>query len=61
MDRKTRIVEVYGHLHKRVLKLGANNSMFLFSNKCMVNLNHIVEDYLKKSNEEDGILYLIYA
>lgn len=35
--------------------------MFLFSNKCMVNLNHIVEDYLKKSNEEDGILYLIYA
>ena len=51
MDKKTKIAEVYGHLHKKVLKLGANYSLFLFCNKSMVNLNHIVEDLLVKNNE----------
>jgi hypothetical protein len=46
MDRQTKIAEIYGHLHKKILKLGANLSLYLFSNKSMVTLNHVVEQLI---------------
>jgi hypothetical protein len=61
MDRKTKMAEVYGHLHKKVLKLSANDSLYLIANKSIVILNDSVDHLISKSSEEDGILYLLYA
>lgn len=61
MEKRTKIAEVYGHLHKKILKMSAKESLYLFSNKSMVTLNHTVEHLLTNNGEEDGILYLVYA
>lgn len=61
MDHKTKIAELYGHLHKKIFKLGAQYSLFLFCNKSLVTLNQMVDQLLEKSGEEDGILYLLYS
>lgn len=42
MDRSTKVAEVCSHLHKKVFKLQANSSFYLFSNKSMVTLNQDV-------------------
>jgi hypothetical protein len=61
MERKTKIAEVAGHLHKRILKLGEKDSLYLFCNQSFVTLNCTVDQLHSDSKEEDGILYLTYA
>lgn len=61
MERKTKISEVYAHVHKKILKLESKSSFYMFCNRKMVTLNHMVGQLLLSNEEEDGILYLIYA
>ena len=60
-DKWTKMAKVASILHKNVLKLDSTSSLYLFVGRNMVNLNEDCGQLLKKSGEEDGILYLIYS
>jgi hypothetical protein len=61
MERRTKIASLYAHLHKKVLKLTPQESLYIFDKKNIVTLNNTVEQLMTKNSEEDGILYLHYA
>ena len=61
MEEKTSMAEVYGHLHKKVLKLDQKSSLFLFFGKIIVNNNWKVKEMHQKYKGDDGILYIQYS
>ena len=55
------MAEVYGHLHKKVLKLDQKSSLFLIVGSNIVNNHSKVKEMHQKYRGDDGILYIQYS